>query len=299
MKLGIAGVGLIGGSIGLRAASLGWDVRGADPDPVNLRLAQERGAIGSAAGSLADLAGWCEVLVLAAPLDATLAQLAELSALPEGSPRPEAIFDVASVKGPVARAAATLAGFVATHPIAGSERSGPAAARADLFADRVWTYDVAAPPAGRDRAQAFIAAMGARPIPLDNAEHDRVVALTSHLPQLASVALGAQLAPALADETVVALCGTGIASMLRLAGSSWTVWQAILEANAVPVAREARRLAAALGDFATALESGAAASLASGFALAASAAARVNGPAPASAPAAAADNEKQGVFPPT
>ncbi len=299
MKLGIAGVGLIGGSIGLRARSLGWEVRGWDPDAGNLRAAVELGAVDSAAASFAELIGWCELLLLAAPLDATLDHLAELSALPPAAHRPDAIFDVASVKGPVACAGAGLAGFVATHPIAGSERSGPAAARAELFVDRVWTYDAAAPPAGREHANRFIAAMGARPVPVENAEHDRIVALTSHLPQLASIALGAQLAPALADGTVAALCGTGIASMLRLAGSSWTVWQAILEANATPVAHEVRRLAATLGDIAAALESGAVAGLASRFETAASAAARLNEGAAAHPAAGPFDRESQGVSPPT
>jgi len=298
LKLGIAGVGLIGGSIGLRAGSLGWEVRGWDPDAANLRAAAERGALGSVAGSWAELIGWSELLLLAAPLDATLAQLAELSARPPASPRPDGIFDVASVKDPVGRAGAGLAGFVATHPIAGSERSGPGAARADLFVDRVWTYDAAAPPAGRERAGRFIAAMGARPVPVENAEHDRIIALTSHLPQLVSIALGDQLAPALADDTVAALCGTGIASMLRLAGSSWTVWEAILEANAAPVAREVRGLATALNQVASALESGAAATLAARFETAASAAARLNEEAAAHRAQRPTDRQTQGVSPP-
>jgi prephenate dehydrogenase len=298
LKLGIAGVGLIGGSIGLRAVSLGWEVRGSDPGGANLRLAQQRGAIGGAAASLAELARWSDVLVLAAPLDATLAQLAELATLAAAPPWPAAVFDVASVKARVARAAGGVPGFVATHPIAGSEQSGPAAARADLFAERVWTYDAAAPPAAADRARAFIAAMGARPVPVENAEHDRIVALTSHLPQLASVALGAQLAPALSDGTVAALCGTGIQSMLRLAGSSWTVWRAILEANAAPVAREVRRLAATLGDLATALETGAAATLAPAFEQAQSAAAQLNESVAAHPPGVPAPNDKnQGTAP--
>lgn len=275
MRLGIAGAGLIGGSIGLRAAALGWEVRAWDPDAANLRAARERGAAGGEAASLADLAGWSEILILAAPLEATLGALAELAALASTARLPPATFDVASVKVPVARAGANVPGFVATHPIAGSERSGPAAARADLFTGRVWTYDAEAAPAGRERARDFIAAMGARPLAIPSGEHDRIVALTSHLPQLLSVALGAQLAPAAADETVAALCGTGIGSMLRLAGSSWTVWRAILEANALPISQEVRRLAAILSDVAEDLESGAAATLAGRFEAAAVAAVRV------------------------
>jgi prephenate dehydrogenase len=296
VKLGIAGVGLIGGSIGLRAAELGWDVTAWEPDAGHLRLALRRGACAASADSLADLAAWSEVLVLAAPLDATLAQLAELS----GPHRavPPAVFDVASVKAPVAAAASALRGFVATHPIAGSERSGPAAARADLFAGRVWTFDSEAPAEGRERARDFILAMGARPVPIANREHDRIVAFTSHLPQLLSVALGVRLSADLQEREVASLCGTGIASMLRLAGSSWTVWQAILATNAQPVAQEVRRLAAILSDVATDLESGTVANLASRFAAAATAAERVNANGPAAANVDSGINQGDGVSPP-
>ncbi len=273
MKLGIAGVGLIGASIGLRAAELGWEVAGWDVDPANLRLARERGAVADTRASLAELARWSGVLVLAAPLGAILAALGTLrERAPELDPA-LAIYDVASVKVPVAQAARGLPGFVGTHPIAGSERNGPAAARADLFAGRVWTYDAAAAPAAQARAREFIAAMGARPEPVDGAEHDRIVALTSHLPQLVSVALGSQLAPALARAGVAELCGTGMASMLRLARSSWPVWHAILAANALPVAQEVRRLTDILSVFAAALEAGTPESLEIPFGRAAAAAA--------------------------
>jgi prephenate dehydrogenase len=245
-----------------------------DTSPANLRVAHELGAIGRAAASLHELAVWSEILVLAAPLDATLEHLAELSA-GAAAGRATAIFDVASVKGPIARAADGLENFVGTHPIAGSERSGPSAARADLFADRVWTYDSAAAPAARERAERFIVAMGALAVPMESTEHDRIVALTSHLPQLLSTALGAHLAPALASERVGLLCGTGIASMLRLAGSSWPVWHPILSANAVPLAQEVRRLATILSEFATALEDGAPGSLEEAFERANAAAVRM------------------------
>jgi prephenate dehydrogenase len=269
-KIGISGAGLIGGSIALRAASIGWTVGVFDVDRDHARYACERLGAAFSAPSLAELAARSDVVVLAAPLDATLAQLAELAAVPP--PFVELILDVASVKVPVARAGVGLPAFVASHPIAGSERSGPAAARADLFEGRVWSYDADAPAGTRARAVSFIEAMGARPIAIESPEHDRVVALTSHLPQLLAVALGAQLEPRLdGTGSVAEFCGTGMQSMLRLAGSSWSVWEAVLRANARPVAQEVRTLGNILSDIAEALEDDAPDTLAERFSRAAAA----------------------------
>jgi prephenate dehydrogenase len=268
--IGISGAGLIGGSIALRAASAGWTVGVFDNDPDHALYARRRLGAAFAADSLAELTERSDIVVLAAPLDATLAQLAELAASPP--PHVELILDVASVKVPVARAGAALAAFVASHPIAGSERSGPAAARGDLFENRVWSYDAAAPAGTRERAVSFIEAMGARPVAIASPEHDRVVALTSHLPQLVAVALGARLESRLDDSgSVSAFCGTGMQSMLRLAGSSWAVWEAVLRANARPVAQEVRALGNILSDIAEALDDDAPDTLAERFSQAAAA----------------------------
>jgi prephenate dehydrogenase len=272
VTVGVAGPGLIGGSIALRAQELGYATIGWDIDAANLERALERNAISAAAPSLEALAAQSDILVLAAPLDATLGHLHALAALRY---RADLVLDVASVKVPVVRAAAGLRGFVATHPIAGSERSGAGAAGAGLFAAKVWVYDPGAEPAAAGRARAFIVELGATPFPLDPEEHDRIVALTSHLPQLLSVALGAQLAGPLEREAVRALCGTGMASMLRLGASAWPVWHAILSANAQPVAQEVRRLAGILMGVAEALEAGAPEALRRDFDAAAAAVARL------------------------
>jgi prephenate dehydrogenase len=269
-RIGISGVGLIGGSIARRAATAGWTVGVFDVDGDHARYACERLGATFAVPSFAELAACSDVLVLAAPLDATLAQLAELASAPAS--HLALILDVASVKVPVARAGAALASFVATHPIAGSERSGPAAARADLFEGRVWSYDAEAAAGTRARAVSFIEAMGARPVAIASHEHDRIVALTSHLPQLVAVALGAQLGSRLDDsDSVAAFCGTGMQSMLRLAGSSWSVWEAVLRANARPVAQEVRTLGNILSDIAEALDDDAPGTLAERFSRAAAA----------------------------
>ncbi|GAC1299585.1 MAG: hypothetical protein NVSMB19_04150 [Vulcanimicrobiaceae bacterium] len=271
--LGIAGLGLIGASTGLRASARGWRVAGWDPDGEHAGIALDRGAVHELVPDVAALAARVQTLVIAAPLDATVALLDLLAAGPR--PFADLIVDVASVKVPVARAGAPLAAFVATHPIAGSERSGPLAATADLFVGRTWTYDPSRPPHAVARARAFIATMGAVPYALASAEHDRVVALTSHLPQLVSVALGARLAPALGDATVEALCGSGVRSMLRLGASSWPVWRAIIAANGQAIAQEVRTLANVLSMVAVALDDGRSDVLAGDFAASAAAFARL------------------------
>lgn len=262
--VGIAGVGLIGASIGLRAAQYGWDTLGWDLDPEHARQACEVGALRARVASFDELIRLADILVLAAPLDATVTLLEHLAAAPPA--RATLILDVASVKLPVEKAGASLATFVATHPIAGSERSGPLAASADLFERRTWTHAANGSPEAIARVRAFIAAMGAEPYALDSAEHDRIVAMTSHLPQLLSVALGARLAPELDDPAVRALCGTGVRSMLRLGASSWPIWRAIVAANRVAIAQEVRGLAVVLSAVADGLEYDGSQSLAADFA---------------------------------
>jgi len=247
------GPGLIGGSIALRARTLGATILGWDADEAALAGALRAGILDEALPTFEALAQAGDVLVLCAPVDATERHVRALEASPAAA---SLVLDVASVKGPIARAGADVPHFVATHPMAGSERSGYGAARADLFVEKIWAYDAAAAGADRTEAVAFIREMGAHPLPIDVDEHDRIVALTSHLPQVLSVLLGAKLAGNLERAEVSALCGTGIASMLRLGRSAWSVWRPVLEANAAPLAQEVRELAAILNDAATALENG-------------------------------------------
>jgi len=271
-NLGIVGTGLIGASIGLRARRAGYRVTGWDADPGHLATALERGALDAAASDAAALAAEADTLVLAMPLPATIDLLRRLAERP---PRATLVLDVASVKTPIAQAGAGLAAFVPTHPIAGSERSGPEAARAELFEGRVWTFDPAAAPAALARATAFILEMGARPLPVPPDVHDRIAALTSHLPQILAVALGSHAAERLNDEDVLALCGTGISSMLRLGASSWPMWAGVLEANASALAQEVRTLSAILSEVADALDTGHPESLEQRFAAAATAIGRL------------------------
>jgi prephenate dehydrogenase len=272
VRLGIVGTGLIGASAGLRARAGGRSVTGWDRDPEHLRQALALGALDAAAAGLPELLASCDELLLAVPVPATLELVARLASDP---PPARAILDVASVKLPVVRAASGLSAFVATHPIAGSERSGPGAARTDLFEGRAWTYEPGAREPARSLARALIEELGARPVPLASADHDRIIALTSHLPQLLAVALGKQVAAHVDEPGVLELCGPGIGSMTRLAASPWSMWRGIFTENGQMVAQEVRILTTILSEAAAALESDSPQALEEWFATAAGLVARL------------------------
>jgi prephenate dehydrogenase len=248
--IGLFGVGLIGGSIGMRARANGARVLGYDRDATALAQAHACGAIDAAVGE-DELTRSADVLVLAAHLEPTLGKLAALHR--EYRPRPALVIDVASVKVPVVAAARGLANFVATHPLAGSECAGVRAARADLFEGRSWAYV----PSGDDqrdrRACEFIASLGGLPFALSAEEHDRVVALTSHLPQLLAVCYARLLRDRDVDER---LGGPVARELLRISKMNFAMWRETLRSNARNIDPELRRLNAALLSAADALAAG-------------------------------------------
>jgi prephenate dehydrogenase len=202
----IAGLGLIGGSIGIALRRRGWHVAFFDSD----RDLHPREAADERVWSLdAD----ADVLILATPVDVAINLLADA--------RAPVVTSVCSVMAPL-RAAGDER-FIAGHPLAGSEQRGIAAARADLFNDATWFID-------RDNSvvREIIAACGAKAELVDATEHDRAVALTSHLPQVLSTALAAYLHDQNAD---LRFAGPGLRTFLRLAGSEVSVWLPILDAN--------------------------------------------------------------------
>ena len=148
----------------------------------------------------ASSAGIAGVLVIAAHLEPTLREIERLASA--SAPTPALIVDVASVKLPVV-ARRGLRNFVATHPMAGTERSG-VAARADLFDGRTWAYV----PSGDEnldrRARRFIESMGAVPFAISAEDHDRAVALTSHVPQIVASCYASCFAPTKAPSGSVA-----------------------------------------------------------------------------------------------
>ncbi|WP_329520188.1 prephenate dehydrogenase [Spirillospora sp. NBC_01491] len=230
----VVGTGLIGTSIALAMRERGAEVLLSDRDEAALRLAVELGA-GEALpdggpGTPADLA------VLAVPPAAVAVTLLDAQ-----KRRLAAVYtDVASVKAlPLEQAAGLgcdLATFVAGHPLAGSERSGPAAARPDLFLGRPWALCPAAETsdAAVTTVTALARACGAEPAVVEAGEHDRAVALVSHGPHVVSAAVAARLTGA--GDVALGLAGQGVRDVTRIAASDPRLWIGILSANSEPVA---------------------------------------------------------------
>ena len=252
IKVLVIGTGLIGTSIALALRAKGWTVWLTDTDPSAARLAADLGA-GSV---LTPDAGQAFLAVLAVPPEALAATLADAQA------RGLAQFytDVASVKQlPVAQALAAgcdMTTYVPGHPLAGREKHGPAAARADLFLGRTWAL---CPSEQTSRfalaaATALVEACGAVPVTSDPATHDRWVALISHAPHLVAAAMAARLesAPAQALD----LAGQGLRDVTRIAAGDTALWTQILSANATPVAEILDAVAADLAQAARLLADG-------------------------------------------
>jgi prephenate dehydrogenase len=236
--VGIFGIGLIGGSIGLRARRNGAYVIGSDCDLVALETARTLGAIDAVAEG-EELHRSADVLVIATHLEATLDELTRLAQEPD---LPLAlVLDVSSVKEPVVRAARRLKNFVATHPMAGSERSGVSAAHAGLFDDCSWAFVPTGDGALDARAEAFIRSCGGMPVAIEAEAHDRMVALTSHIPQI----MASRYADLLRtwEPNARQLCGPVARELLRIADMNPAMWRDILTANAHNIEPPLRRLA--------------------------------------------------------
>jgi prephenate dehydrogenase len=235
MKLALVGTGLIGSSVGLAAKrALGAEVSGWDPDPAALAGASERGAVDRVAASLADAVADAELAVVAAPVAQLAAQVAEvLRVSPEGC----TVTDVGSTKGWIAEAESS-ARFVGGHPVAGSEAHGPANARAELFEGATWFLTPsAATDADRYRSvHGFVSALGAVPVAVDPQAHDKLLALTSHLPHaLANLLLNQVGANRVEGHEPLAAAGGGLRDMTRIGGANPRIWVDIFLDNSESV----------------------------------------------------------------
>ena len=252
----VIGTGLIGTSVALALRPRGVAVWLADSDPAAARLAADIGAGTVLPGDVPagpPPGGPADVAVLAVPPQAVAPTLARAQAA--GLAR--WYTDVASVKTlPVRQAQAAgcdMASFVPGHPLSGRERSGPAAARADLFLGRPWVIcpDPPAPAAGLRAIAALARTCGAEPAEVTAAEHDRWVALVSHAPHVLSAAMAARLADA--SDGALSLAGQGLRDVTRIAAGDTGLWTQILSANAAPVADVLAAVAADLAAVAEAL----------------------------------------------
>jgi len=275
----VAGTGLIGTSVALALRERGTEVWLSDRDEAAAKLAADLGA-GSLVPDLRDAKGIAEVAVLAMPPAAVAPALAYAQEYAVA----DVYTDVASVKElPVRQArelGCDLESYVPGHPLAGRERHGPAAARADLFLGRTWAL-CPLPETSQDALAAVTAlclACGADPVRTDPVTHDRWVALVSHAPHLVAAAMAARLADPAVSQDALRLAGQGLRDVTRIAAGDSALWSQILSANGAAVAEVAAAVAEDLAEAARAL------AVSAGLAKSAAAA----GPAPAAAAAAAA-----------
>lgn len=230
----VIGAGLIGASIGCSLVRRGWAVHLRDAQPSHAQV-----AAGLGAGSLvAPEPTGVDLVVVAVPPRAIAGVVAEaLVTYPAA-----AVTDVGSVKAGVLdelwSTGEPLGRYVGSHPMAGSHRSGPVSARADLFVDRTWvvTPHRRARPEATARVRALAEACGARAVIMDVKDHDAAVASVSHLPHLVAALVAGHLTDVPADHLVLA--GQGLRDVTRVAGGDPALWEQIVTANSAAVLAE-------------------------------------------------------------
>jgi prephenate dehydrogenase len=243
-RVTVVGCGLVGTSfaLALRRAGVCASVAGWDVDESALDAAIGLGAIDEVDAAFAEGSiSASDLVYLATPVG----QIVEFLSAGARQVKPGAVVtDAGSTKAEVCRAARGLAlegrRFVGGHPVAGSHLRGPAHARADLFEGA--PYVLTPVEGGGDDAVALVMLeetlrrLGARVSVVSAAEHDRALALVSHLPQLASGALAATVEALPDADALRGLSGAGFRDMTRLAASPWAVWHDILATNSSEIA---------------------------------------------------------------
>ena len=252
-RLAVVGTGLIGTSVALAAGRTGTGCRGFDSDPAVLERAAARGAI-EPASSLAEAVADAELVVVAVPVGAAPGVVQEV--LDAAGPD-TVVTDVASTKRPLASLEDPR--FVPGHPVAGGATGGPARAASDLFDEATWFLAPNDASAAESVAlvERFVASLGARTVRTEAAAHDRLLALTSHLPHALANLLMLRVAEAAAeDDAPLAFAGASLREMTRLAGANPSVWSDIFLGNADEIAAALSGLRASLDELERALERG-------------------------------------------
>ena len=253
----IVGVGLIGGSIGLalRDRKLAGRVIGVGRSAASLAEAKRLGTVTETTADLAQAVASADVVVVTTGVAVIPGMLDAVDAAVQPG---TLLTDAGSTKASIVaawekRRRARRGRFVGAHPIAGSHRRGPTAASADLFTGRVTvvTPGRATPAADLEETGAFWAALGATVFTMSPAEHDRLLAATSHAPHLLAAALAAAT-PAEARQFTAG----GWRDTTRIAAGDPDLWADILLDNATAVAKALSRIAGATEKMLTALEKG-------------------------------------------
>ncbi|WP_344704772.1 bifunctional prephenate dehydrogenase/3-phosphoshikimate 1-carboxyvinyltransferase [Halomonas cibimaris] len=260
----IVGLGLIGGSLaaGLRQRGFRGRMIACDPDAREIRRGIDMGLIDDGGTDLAALAPAADTIVLAVPVLAIPGVLGELRALnPEL--KGQTVTDVGSTKAIVRDAARRLFGrvpktLVLGHPIAGSEKSGVAAADPDLYAGHnvILTPEADTDAGALARVRALWQSCGANVLEMDVERHDAVLAQTSHLPHLLAFSLVDTLARQDARLDIFRYAAGGFRDFTRIAGSDPVMWRDIFTANRDAVLASLDDFEAGLSRLRAAVETG-------------------------------------------
>lgn len=235
-KVAIIGVGLLGGSLGLALKKRGQaeHILGIGRRERSVEAAQRMGLIDQKSLSLDDCSG-TDLAVLCTPAASVPAQLETLAALDNP---PKAITDVASTKAAICAAARGLfpaaTPFVGCHPMAGSEKAGPEHADAALYEGRVCFIEPRGKhaPASYTAVEALWQSLGARLVPIEPLEHDRLLALSSHMPHVAAAAVARCVAE---QRGCPEAFGAGFRDTTRVAEGPAEVWRDICLSNSAAV----------------------------------------------------------------
>ncbi|MCS7310604.1 MAG: prephenate dehydrogenase [Armatimonadetes bacterium] len=229
-RLCIIGVGLIGGSIGMAARERGLakQVVGVGRSAERLQTALQLGAVDQATTSLQEGVSGADMVIICTPVGLIVPTVRLLH---QWLPEECVVTDVGSVKSAIVQQATALLGgrFVGGHPMAGSEQTGVHNARADLFVGSTWalTPTEQTDPDALQKVTAIAEGVGAQVIIADPEEHDRAVALTSHLPHAVALAL----VHAAQNTPYPQLIGGSFRDGTRVAASSPELWRDIFLHN--------------------------------------------------------------------
>jgi prephenate dehydrogenase len=232
LRLAIVGTGLIGASVGLAARRAGVErVLGWDADPEALALAGERGAVEPAESVVAAVEE-AELAVVATPVAALIEEVeGVLSAAGDGC----TVTDVGSTKTRLCTTVGDRLRYIGGHPVCGSEARGPAHGSAELFEGATWFLTPLAEtePERYRLLHGFVASLGAVPVAINPAAHDRLMALTSHLPHaLANLILNHAGSVRVDGHEPLAAAGGSLRDMTRVAGANPRIWIDIFLDNA-------------------------------------------------------------------
>ena len=231
----MVGTGLIGASAGLAARRAGHSGVGWDEDRAALDVAVERGAV-EPANSLSEALRDADIALVAVPVGVLPNVVREVL---DSAPSACTVTDAGSTKESVCAAVGGDPRFVGGHPICGAEARGPERASPDLFEGATWflTPLAATEPTRYRAAHALVAAFGARPVAIDPGAHDRLVAVTSHLPHaLANVLLNQAGASRVDGHDPIATAGGSLRDMTRIAGANPRIWVDIFLENRTALA---------------------------------------------------------------